>query len=827
MKRAHDLPNRSGHTSTRRRRLAPPGAILKSILSLGIACGLAHAAGEGPKSLPPVPDLTKGDTRDEFHDWTLGPTGARGWIHAWKKDTIDARQILITKVDRETPADGVLQVGDVILGTHGTPFESDARKAFGWAIARAESTEGAGQLPIIRWRDGKTETVTLQLQTLGDYSATAPYDCAKSKLIFEQGCRAIAKRYNESSRRGNAIERSLNALALLASGNPEYKSIVAEEARWAADYQIRELKGFQSWWYGYSNLFLAEYVLATGDKSVMHGLRRTALEIANGQSRVGTWGHTFANKDTGVLYGYGAMCAPTLSLNMSLALAREAGVRDPAIDRAIAKSSLMLSFYTGKGAIPYGDHHPWTETHDDNGKCGAAAVMFDLLGDAKSTEFFSRMTTASWGSERDGGHTGNFLNILWAMPGVARSGPQATGAWMKEFAWYYDLARRSDGSFLYQGEPGVLKKDHKFAGWDSTGAYLLAYAMPLKSLRLTGRKPSVAPQMDAAEAAMVVSAGRDWNRRNGTNYSKYSTEDLIAGLGSWSPIVRERCASTLASGDDDVIQNVLALLESGSAEEKLGACAFFRVMGPRAAPAVDALTRTLSASDLWLRIEAANSLAAIGPAARSAVPKMLEMASVRDASDPRGMTQRYLAFALFQPRSSVITTGLISGSLDGIDRKAINRAVVAILTNDDGRARGAISSIFKNLTYDEIKPLMPAIHKAIVDLAPSGLMFADTVRLNGLTYLAQHHIEEGMELAVDLIEVGRWGLGKRIKPCLAALTSYGSAAKSQLPALRKMEAGMVKDGKGPKDKNLQLLREAIAKIESAKSAPKLQRLPRG
>ena len=79
--------------------------------------------------------------------------------------------------------------------------------------------------------------------------------------------------------------------------------------------------------------------------------------------------------------------------------------------------------------------------------------MFNLLGDAEAAEYFSRMSVASHGGERDTGHTGNFFNMLWAMPGVALSGPHATGAWMKEFGWYYDLARRWDGTYLHQGPP--------------------------------------------------------------------------------------------------------------------------------------------------------------------------------------------------------------------------------------------------------------------------------------------------------------------------------------------------------------------------------------
>jgi hypothetical protein len=109
-------------------------------------------------------------------------------------------------------------------------------------------------------------------------------------------------------------------------------------------------------------------------------------------------------------------------------------------------SARLLRFYIGKGAVPTATTTPWIETHEDNGKCGMAAVMFNLLDEPEGAEFFSRMSVASHGSERDCGHTGNFFNILWSMPGVAQSGPHATGAWMQEFgAWYFDLARRWDG----------------------------------------------------------------------------------------------------------------------------------------------------------------------------------------------------------------------------------------------------------------------------------------------------------------------------------------------------------------------------------------------
>ena len=110
-----------------------------------------------------------------------------------------------------------------------------------------------------------------------------------------------------------------------------------------------------------------------------------------------------------------------------MVLAREAGVKDPDLDRAIDKSAKFLRWYVNKGAIPYGDHQPWPG-HEDNGKCSSAAVLFDLLGDREAAAFFARMATAAY-DERERGHTGNFFNMLWALPGVSRCGPLATGAY--------------------------------------------------------------------------------------------------------------------------------------------------------------------------------------------------------------------------------------------------------------------------------------------------------------------------------------------------------------------------------------------------------------
>ena len=161
-------------------------AMLAGLL-VGLAGMTAHAA--GAKQEPPVPDLTQGGRPDDSHDWTLGPTGARGWIYTSGGHSARARQIIVTAVAKGSPADGILQTGDVILGVDGGNFTGDARIQFANAIMAAESERGGGRLRLLRWRGGRTAEALVRLPVLGSYSATAPYDCPKSKIIFEQGDR--------------------------------------------------------------------------------------------------------------------------------------------------------------------------------------------------------------------------------------------------------------------------------------------------------------------------------------------------------------------------------------------------------------------------------------------------------------------------------------------------------------------------------------------------------------------------------------------------------------------------------------------------------------
>ena len=805
---------------------APQSKVIFLVIAALNMTGVQTAHASVHESVVVPPDLVQGASIPEgaSHDWNLGPTGARGWMYSNKLVTSDARQIAVTKVIPGSPADGALEIGDVILGVGDQPFLVDPRQEFGWAVNQAESFDGGGILSLQRWRDGQVNLVEISLPVLGAYSPTAPYECEKSRRIFEAGCAKLAIRMQDRQGIDHEIVRSLNALALLASGNESYLPTVRQEAQLLSKYSSRS---FQTWSYSYILIFLSEYFMATGDASIFDDLRRLAMASAEGQSVVGSWGHSFVQSD-GRLGGYGMINSAGIPLTIGLVLAQKAGVTDPVVNQAVQRSAQLLGFYADKGAVPYGDHRPWIECHEDNGKCGMAAVLFKLLDDEPRSSFFSRMSLASHGSERDTGHTGNFFNLLWAMPGIQPSGPHATGAWMQTYgAWSFDLARSWDDTFCHQGPPE--KTPDSYDGWDASGAFLLAYAMPLANLYLTGKADGETDHMSPEEALATVQAGEGWdNKRRNEGYDQFNLKDLLARLSSWSPVVRERAAMALGRRDSSSATALIQMLRGRDLHSKYGACQALKHQGDRGGEAVPDLIRHLRAKDLWLRILAAEALAGIGAPAKRAVPMMLtQLARRSNASDPRGMEQRYFSFALFDQRS-----GLIGRSIEGVNRAQLRRAIEAGLQNDDGRARGAVGGVFRHLTLSELKPLLPVILDAIKNPAPSGIMFAHEVRMRGLELLAKHRVSQGIELLAEYALVQKKHASEhRIKEIVGLLLEYGTHAQRIVgdleAAAQIFEAGEENFPLHLSQQKAKILLEAIDQINGQTESPKLVRIGRG
>ena len=764
-------------------------------------------------------DLTRTTPAKTANSYNLGPTGALGWMYVERGMTVKARQILVTAVEKGSPAAGVLEVGDVILGAFGKPFAQDARKGFGLAIGRAETPQARGVLPLIVWRKGKRRNLSVKLQVMGAYSDTSPYNCPKAKKILDRGLAFIAKNIKDQNRFW------INELALLASGRSEYVKLARASARAmaAATPEVEALwkaanhNGKHTWRFGYANLFLTEYYLATGDKGVLPAIRAYTASIARGQGKYGTWGHgLFGAGRDGRLHGpippYGPVNQAGLPCFVSMVLARKCGIKDPELDAAIARSNRFFGNYVGKGSIPYGEHRPGL-SHDDNGKTSITAMAFALQGKRTETRFFSKMVTASYES-REPGHAGSGFSHVWGPIAANCGGPKAQAAFMKEMRWYHDLLRRWDGAFVYVPVGGGVARSYRGV-FNATASAMLGYTTPLRKLYITGRNAHKENWLSEKDVAEAIEAERSL----GDNaHAKRTIKHLLAGLSKWSPVDRARSARELGRRKDNVIPQLLAMLKSKKVNDRLGAVIAMGQLRGRAVGSLDAIAHMLNDDDRWVRVQAAEALRTIGPAAKPVLPQMLKAAAVKDESDPMEFGVGALAYALFYPGGSYGPRGILSGSIAEIDKKSLYPAIRSVAANPDSHARGCLRSTYRLLTMEDVKVLAPEFYASIKDMAPANTMFSKGVRLAGVQAMARLRIEEGLQLAIMLINLREWGRNYVTAAALDILKQYRGAARPILPELKKLKVQWQKERRADWLKKLAAL---TTLIENDKNPPKL------
>lgn len=440
-------------------------------------------------------------------------------------------------------------------------------------------------------------------------------------------------------------------------------------------------------------------------------------------------------------------------------------------------------------------------------------MLFDLLGDMEAATYFSRMAVAAY-AERESGHTGNFFNHLWSFPGVSRAGPAATAAYFAEAGWELELGRAHHGAMPYQSTPAE-KSDDSYENWDCTGAYALAYALPLKKTIVTGRRPSVVEPLTGEVLRETIDAGRDftyWTEK--TCYDGRSSEALFAGLSSWSPAVRKRSAVALGKKEGDFTGRLQRMLASDDRLARYGAAEALARRGEKSDAAGDALRKRLTDPDPWLRTLAAQAIAELGKEEREkSVPALLVAAAVQDSADPRRRFASAAGEALFSTSPGKNEPQpILKKSLQGVDRPALYAAIRALLANEDGRIRSYVAPVLRLLDDADLAEVLPDLAAAISQRPPSGQMFAYEIRMVGLDVLAKHGIAEGLDLALKLLNEDEWG--REFDRPARALLVYGGAAKPLLPRLE-TETQAIAD-----KRNDDKLKKALAKlIEDVKAAP--------
>ncbi len=509
---------------------------------------------------------------DNYPEFQFGPTGMVVTITG-------GTSVNVKSVTSGTPADGVVLSGDTITAVGGKSLAGpDVRVMLGKAINAAEAADG--KLALTVRRGGAVRNVTVALPAIGGFSKTWPVDCGKSRTLIAQTVKFLVANQDAEGaftlgrdRFAGGIQGSMAALFLLSTGDAKCLPNVRLTARSLAT-RSQKSPSTSMWHLGYEMILLGEYYIATGDRAVLPALKAMADHAAKHQY-VGGWSH-----GSGVNPGYtqgGLMNSAGVTVLTGMVLARECGVAvsEPALRKGIKLMFRMI----GHGSIPYGDHRAEIYAHT-NGRNMATACTFSLLDGEQykmAAALLGAMAPDSYYIP-EAGHTGGGLGVMWRGIGSMHVPAARKASYRRQMdilAWYYDLARVPGGGFSMLPSPPKTSR-YCGLGW-GTGAVGMAFTAPLRTLRITGGKPTAysvrrpSPKVAWGNAADVVFRRSDHCEGFGTEklaphevynaikVSKNASTTCVAKLlRHYNPVIRVWAALLLAERGDKASVDALA-----------------------------------------------------------------------------------------------------------------------------------------------------------------------------------------------------------------------------------------------------------------------------
>jgi Family of unknown function (DUF6288)/Bacterial Ig domain/Divergent InlB B-repeat domain/Bacterial Ig-like domain/HEAT repeats len=791
-------------------------------------------------------DLTAGDVMNSEYTHNLGPTGMRGWVYISDDSSWESRQILVLNVASNSPAFGVMQVKDVILGVNGTgaaatPFTNDARKAFAYAIGDAEARNPAN-LRLIVWRPGTnglpatTNNLQITLQTMGAYSPTAPYNCPKSAKILQQGLDFYVARLNQDDR--NIGIGRFGALALMASTNAAHHALAKEYVEPLADIDPLQMQKMMSgesspgapWGKSYELITLAEYYLQTGDTNVFPALQARATEIARHHSLVGTTGHGFAAKhadgsDNGQLGGYGPVNVSSLSCFLGLVLAYEGGVTNQYVKGGIERCNRFFGYFAGKGVHVYGEGVPEIADFSSNGKSGLAALCFSRQTNrVAECRYFAR-TSGSDIEKLERAHTGPLFKWFWEPLGANVGGEESMASYFSQIRWHLDLLREWNGGFSYdkcvsgKNGNGVDYGASSGSPFVMEAVALLTYATGNRQLRITGCDPRPENQLTSAEVAETKWSANYFQ----TPIASRSNAELIANLSDWAPPTGYNAALELVNRTvtPSEFNQIVALAMNTNAIPiaRASACTALGEIGDPAALPTLVAALTDSQNDVRRR-----SAMAIGRFTRAQVVdggyiNAILAAAVStagptfplDEDDPLHFANGAICEALFDAGGGVLRLDMYTG----VDTNLLYPAIEATFAHPYARVRGNSAAIWEQLTYDGMLAVCGAAIDATLPETPTPgdwrLVYYPSQE-HVLRLLEKWHIAEGIPLA---LMVGTTPPAKSKDTAWDVIGRYGGACASVTPNVDVLPALYAcKDGPPPAEApyGAEHARDAIASI---------------
>ena len=414
----------------------------------------------------------------DHHDFPLGVLEATGRLKDGDKE------ILITDVGKGGTAESSgLLVGDRLVRIDGKYPKSFSKKTdsglegpqslLGTSLNRNASLPNPLLSLEVR-RESKLINLSVKLPSSQSFSLTVPITCLKRKKFLGDISKHLVKVQQKSGRwqpgvggDADVYTTAFCGLVLLANNDPAHLSSIKRAIEFVKKASIDSIdlndpkKGPKNWQTASSGILLAEYQLATGDKTYFSELKKCCDLLAKRVTEKGTMGHHYS-----IPYSGGGLIVINVQAHLAWALAEKCGYPINEKSWSVSFSEVKKSLDPKTGALGYSSRATWSP--DIAARTGAMATALIVAEREKKFANSLAESLVQLNGRMRHAHAMSSIGLIFGFSGIKQGSLNHHGRIMKEWMPYLELSRLPQGGAVYFGGKRNIGGD-EYLGLSSIG----------------------------------------------------------------------------------------------------------------------------------------------------------------------------------------------------------------------------------------------------------------------------------------------------------------------------------------------------------------------
>ena len=414
----------------------------------------------------------------DHHDFPLGVLEATGRL-------IDGdNQILLMHVGQNGTAQGAgLLVGDRLVRVDGKipkPFSKKTdtglegpQALLGTSLNRCSSLPDP-LLSIQVRRGSELINLPVKLPSSQSFTLSAPTACPKRKKFLVDIANHLVKIQQKSGRwqpgvggDADVYTAAFCGLVLLANNDASHLSSIKKGIEFVKKTSIDLIdlndpkKGPKNWQTASNGIFLAEYQLATGDKTYFSELKKCCDLLAKRVTEKGTMGHHYS-----IPYSGGGLIVINVQAHLAWALAEKCGYLVNEKSWHDSFSEVKKSLDPKTGALGYSSRARWSP--DIAARTGAMVIA--LMVADREVEFAQSLADAlvRLNGRMRHAHAMSSIGLIYGFSGIKMGASAEHSSVMNTWLPYLELSRLPQGGAAFFGGKRNIGGD-QYLGYSSIG----------------------------------------------------------------------------------------------------------------------------------------------------------------------------------------------------------------------------------------------------------------------------------------------------------------------------------------------------------------------